>query len=320
MTNKRARIIQWTALLSCGFIATQLATIIIKGEAFCLNQGCEIIESLTLVPPLYFNLAGFLFFLTVFMASWWEQNQSQPGFDWLRLLLLSGLAAEGVLVSYQLFVVQTLCSYCLIIFGLIVLLNTIYGRKQLLLGIPIFLAVLISFGSLNFGSAQIMLQSPSLEAGTFAVKGQGGQTQQLYLFFSSDCTHCQNVLAAIEGDNNCELNFNPIDEIDSLEVPDLKYSTSYNPAINRLLLSLFKIKTIPVLLAKQEPDFSLIKGEDAIVEFINKTCFDEQPDLYSGSSSDNSTIGFSQDTAPAGECEIEVACPDSVEQSTSSAY
>lgn len=319
MTNKRARIIQWTALLSCGFIATQLATIIFKGEAFCLNQGCEIIESLTLVPPLYFNLAGFLFFLTIFAANRWNQNQFQPGFDGLRLLLLAGLAAEGVLVSYQMFVAQAWCSYCLIIFGLIVLLNIMYGLKQLLLGIPVFLAVLFAFSSLNFGSSQIMLQAQNLESGTFAVKGQRSQGQ-LYLFFSSDCSHCQNVLTAIANDNNCEINFNPIDKIGSLEVPDLKYAADYNPAINRLILSLFKIKTIPVLLARKQQDFTMIKGEDAIVEFINKTCFEEQIDLYSGSSSDDNAIGFSQETAPAGECEIEIECPDPVEQSTTSAY
>jgi uncharacterized membrane protein len=321
MTDKRAKIIQWIALLGCGFIATQIATILFKGEAFCLNQGCKIIEDLTTIPPIYFNLAGFLFFLAVFAASRCTKNRPTQNIDWLRLLLLTGLVIEGVLISYQLFVAQTLCSYCLIIFSLIILLNISYGRQQLLLGVPILLAVLIAFSSLNFGSAQILLQAQNLESGTFAIKGQEAPaSQQLYLFFSSDCSHCRNVLAAIEGDNNCELNFNPIDRIESLDVAGLEYFPDYNPSLNRLLLSLLEIKTIPVLLAKNPEGLTLIKGEGAIVDFINATCFDKEIDLYSGSSSDTDDIGFSTEATQEGECEIEVECPDPVEESTSSAY
>jgi uncharacterized membrane protein len=320
MTDKRAKIIQGIALLGCGFIASQIAAILFKGGAFCLNQGCKIVEDLTTVPPIYINLAGFIFFLAVFAASRYSRNHPQQNIDWLRLLLLTGLAMEGVLISYQLFVAQTLCSYCLIIFSLIILLNISYGRQQLLLGIPILLAVLIAFSSLSFGSAQILLQAQNLGSGTFAVKGQETPARQLYLFFSSDCPHCRNVLEAIEGDNNCELNFNPIDRIESLDVPDLKYLPDYNPSLNRLLLSLLEIKTIPVLLARNQEGLTLIKGEGAIVDFIKTTCFDEDIDLYSGSSSDIEATDYSQETAQEGECEIEVECPDPIEQSTSSAY
>ncbi|MEN8134782.1 MAG: hypothetical protein ABFS18_04505 [Thermodesulfobacteriota bacterium] len=321
MTNKRIKTIQWTALLSCGFIATQIATILFKGEAFCLNQGCKIVENLTLVPPIYINLAGFLFFLAVFATSRCTQERSEPIFDWLRLLLLTGLAIEGVLIGYQLFVAQTFCSYCLIIFTLIVLLNIIYGRKQLLLGGPVLLAVFIAFSSLNFGSSQILLQAQNLASGTFAVKGQLAPSSQLYLFFSSDCSHCRNVLDAIASDNNCEFNFNPIDRIESLEMPGLEYFPNYNSSLNRLLLSLLEIKTIPVLLAKSHNGFTLIKGEGEIIDFINETCSDASTiDPYSGSSSDADDIGFSTEAAQEGECEIEVECPDPVEESTSSAY
>ncbi|MCK4839064.1 MAG: hypothetical protein KAS94_09680 [Desulfobulbaceae bacterium] len=320
MTNKKIKIIQWTALLSCGFIATQIATILFKGEAFCLNQGCKIVENLSIVPPIYINLAGFLFFLAVFATSRCSQDRPQPFFDWLRPLLLTGLAIEGVLISYQLFVAQTVCYYCLVIFGLIVLLNIIYGRKQLLLGGPVLLAVFITFSSLNFGSSQILLQAQNLESGTFAVKGQVAPSSQQYLFFSSDCPHCRNVLDLIESDNNCEFNFNPIDRIESLEMSGLNYSTAYNPSLNRLLLSLLDIKTIPVLLTRNQDSLTLIKGEGAIVDFINESCFEAPIDPYSGSSSNNDTIGISSNTAPEGECEIEVECPEPVEESTSSAY
>jgi len=320
MEIKRARIIQWTALLGCGFIATQIATILLRGEAFCLNEGCKIIENLTTIPPLYINLAGFLYFLAVFVAGCWSQDRPQPHFDWLRLLLLVGLAVEGVLGSYQLFVVQTICSYCMIVLGLVLLLNIICGHRQLMIGLPIFLAVLITSSFLNFGSSQIMIQAQNFNQGTFAVKGADITKGQLYLFFSSDCPHCRNVLTAIEEAKNCEINFNPIDRIDSLDVSGLNYSSDYNPSLNRLLLSLLDIKTIPVLLSKTVTGLTFIKGEAAIVEYLKNTCVEPEIDPLGGMSSDESPlIGTSPvETAPEGECEIEEACPDDNLQQQSS--
>lgn len=320
MTNKRAKIIQWVALLGCAFISTQIATIIFKGEAFCLNQGCEIVEGLTTIPSIYFNLAGLTFFLAIFAGIHWFQRHPQPNFDWLRLLLLTALAIEGVLIGYQFFVAQAICSYCLVILSLVVLLNVIYGWQQLLLGIPIFVVILIAFSTLNFGSAQIMLQAHNLESGTFAAKNHTDPAKQLYLFFSSDCPHCQNVLGSMGNDNNCEINFNPIDIIEDLDMPGLNYFPDYNPSLNRLILSLLGIKTIPVLLTKNHDGFSFIKSETAIVDYINETCFETEIDPYGGSSSYDATIGFSSDIALEGECEIEVECLDPVGESTSSAY
>jgi uncharacterized membrane protein len=320
MTDKQAQTMQWTALLGCGLITTQIAIILVKGEAFCLNEGCKIIENLTLLPPLAFNLAGLFFFLAVVVASRYGRNQSQPGFDWLRPLLLSGLAVEGILVSYQMFVVQTACVYCLAVFALVVLLNIIPGRRQLLLGGAIFLAMLIAASSLNFGPSQALLQAKNLGAGTLAVQSGAAPTGQLYLFFSADCPHCQNVLDALAGADDCELNFNPVDKIESLALPGLTYSSNYNSAVNRLLLSLLEIKTIPVMLARNQDDLAIIKGETAIIDYLKRTCFAKPSLPYSGATSADDAIGFSTDTAPAGECEIEVECPDPLGQSTSDGY
>lgn len=336
MTAKRTRILQWTALLACLLIAAQMATILIRGGALCLNQGCEIVEALTTVPALYFNLAGLLYFLAILVGSRSFATRDRSRFDWLRLLLLAGLAAEGVLINYQLFVAQTFCSYCLLIFAIIVLLNLISGWRQTLLGLAVFLAMFAAFGALNFGAARILIQKQNLRAGTFATRSSATPGKELFLLFSSDCSHCRNVLAAIEGADNCEINFNPIDRIEALALPGLTYVPGYNPALNRLLLSLLEIKSIPVLLAKDQEGLAFIKGEGAITNYINQTCFaaplwpesgatsanETITPLWpeSGAASDNATIGFSEATTIEGECEIEVACPDQLEQSTTSAY
>ncbi len=311
MEDKRVRIIQWTALLGVIITTAQIAVILFKGEAFCLNQGCRIVENLTAIPPVYFNLAGLLYFLVIFAAARPAAGKPRSGVDWLGILLLTGLAAEGVLISYQLIVAQTFCSYCLIILALVVLLNILRGKKQLLTGSAIFFAILAVAGSLNFGASRIMIQSQNLREGTFAIKSAAYPAGELHLFFSSDCPHCQNVLDAMAGGNNCEINFNPIDRLESLDLAELTYFPEYNPTINRLLLSLLDIKTIPVLMSVNEPGPALIKGEAAIIDYINKVCFAVETDPYTGTSGyGEPDIGFSSDPMPEDECEIEVECPD----------
>ncbi|MDF1577344.1 MAG: hypothetical protein RQ753_00195 [Desulfurivibrionaceae bacterium] len=311
MNDTRSRLIKWTALLGSGLIAVQIATILFRGEAFCLNQGCKIVENLTLAPPIYFNLAGLLYFIAVFTAARRSGRRYEGVFDLLDLLLLAGLAGEGVLLGYQLFVAQTICAYCLLVLSVVVLLNIIRGKNQLLIGLPVFLSVLAVFAALNFGASRIMIQSQSLAAGTFAAKSPDYPTEQLYLFFSSDCPHCQNVLDAIQDDNSCEINFNPIDRIESLALTGLDYFPDYSPAINRLLLALLDIKNIPVLLTGMENGPTLLKGERAIVDYINRICLAKESDPYTGTSGyDEPFTGFSRDDAADGECEIEVACPD----------
>jgi len=315
MVRIQEKIMQWVALLACGVIALQVAIIAIKGEALCLNEGCGIVEQLTTIPSLFFNLLGLVYFLAVFFFCRW--CRPAPAFDWLRLLLLVGLTAEGVLVGYQVFVAQTLCSYCLVIFSFIVLLNILYGRYQLLMGGALFLAVLASFALLNFGPALLTLQNQSLASGTFAVKRCVEPAKKLYFFFSAECPHCQSVLKALENCNSCEFHFNPIDRIQSLAIPELEYSSAYNPALNRLILALLQIQTIPVLLVQHQDGLNFIKGEQSIIRFISQACFREDPILYMDSSQYEEPEDISVYDEQEGDCTIQVECPDPVSEPAS---
>ncbi|RJX34537.1 MAG: hypothetical protein C4531_03950 [Desulfurivibrio sp.] len=319
MKQTSLKIMQGIALLACGFIGVQIAMIIFSGKALCLNDGCSIAEKLTTVAPVYLNLSGFVYFLAVFLVCRWSGPRTPPAIDWLRLLLLIGLAVEGVLVSYQVFVIHALCSYCLIIFSFIVLLNVLYGRQQLFIGIPLFGAVLAAFTILNFGPTLLTLQNQTLASGTLAVRKCAQPLKQLYFFFSSDCPHCKNVLQALENCNSCEFHFNPIDKIKSMDMPELEYSPTYNPALNRLILSLVKIETIPVLLVQNPDGLTFIKGEESIIRFISQTCFREEPQLYLDSSLYNAPQGMSVYDEQQGECNIQLDCPDAEKQTEGSA-
>jgi len=315
MVRIQEKIMQGAALLASGIIGLQMAIIVINGEALCLNQGCRIVEQLTIIPSLFINLAGLIYFLAIFLCCRWRQGRPAPAFDPLRLLLWVGLTTEGVLVGYQVFVAQNLCSYCLVIFSCIVLLNILYGKYQLLTGGALFLAVLVSFALLNFGPALLSIQNQSLASGTFAIKRCVAPAKKLYFFFSAECPHCQTVLKALENCNSCEFHFNPVDRIQSLAIPELEYAATYNPALNRLILTLLQIDTIPVLLVQNQDSLNFIRGEQSIIHFIGQACFREETFLYMDSSQYGESGNISVYDEQEGDCSIQLECPDPANES-----
>ncbi len=320
MKHPALKIMQWGALLASGVIAAQVAMIVANGKPFCINDGCGIVESLTTVPPLVVNLAGLLYFLVLFAACRLEvrSRHHRPGFDWLRLLLTLGLVAEGVLLSYQVVVIHTLCSYCLGIFAMIVLLNLLYGWQQIVLAAPLFAAVIVAFTALNFGPTLLTLQRQSMDAGSMAVrKSAQPPVKQRYLFFSSNCPHCRRVLEALPGCDSGALHLNPIDRVKGLTLPgNLTYSDGYSPALNRLVLSLLDIHEVPVLLVRDEEGMTLLEGEKRILDFFAKDCHRQAPQTSEAPAADNPLAGMSVLGAepPQEGCNVDLDCQDKVAQ------
>ena len=89
--------------------------------------------------------------------------------------------------------------------------------------------------------------------------------------------------------------------------------------MNRLILSLVKIQTIPVLLVQNPDGLTFIKGEESIIHFISQACFREEPQLYLDSSLYNAPEGMSVYDEHQGECNIQLDCPDAAEQMQSPA-
>jgi hypothetical protein len=248
------------------------AVLTLHGEAFCLNQGCQVIEKLTLISPFYFNLLGLIYFQTVFWMSF--ISLSRPGVEsLLRMLLISGLAVEGILSGYQLFVVHTFCSYCLVVFLLIILMNCLAGLRQLALGTGIVIVELMAFSLLIFDSAQTCLHGCTLDDGTYAVRTCSDPVKQMYLVFSEDCPHCHKVIEALRGCTKCEFHFNPVKKINREVLPGLEHNEAYSPRINTMALKLSGIDTIPVLIARNVDGLTFIRGEKNIITYIQGTCF-----------------------------------------------
>jgi len=200
----------------------------------------------------------------------------------LGILLISGLTAAGVLLGYQIFVANVFCSYCLLVFILIVSLNMLMGFRQLTLGLTIIVIQLFIFSLLRFEASKEQLRGLTLDNGTYAVKRCSNPVKQLYLIFSKDCPHCYKVIESLEGCTRCEFHFNPIKKISADILPGLRPNKQYLPQINTNALKILGIDTVPVLIARDHDGFTFIKGERNIIKYIQNICFQEMPSLDGG--------------------------------------
>jgi uncharacterized membrane protein len=266
------------ALFGCIITLVQSVLLFREREGICFNSGCEVVDSLTTVPPLFINLGGFVFFLVVFLGLWLARNDRRC-LNYVKALLLAGLAAEGVLFSFQHFVAQTFCSYCLIVLGVVVLVNLLTGIRQTITGALVFAAVVAGFSALQFtpvGGDPLT----RLESGTFAVleaddreSGMANDRngERRYLFFSSTCQYCEEVLETIQGGNNCALRFNPIDTITDFAVSNA-VRQAHDVRVNRVFLQSLGLKKIPVLLLSRQSGFQVISGAKGIQEYLEQHC------------------------------------------------
>jgi hypothetical protein len=297
--------------------AAQAVLIVFQGDILCLNEGCEIVEKLTTVPPIIFNIAGALFFLTLFLALWQGARGIAGWLGLARLLLLAGMTAEGVLIGFQYYVAEAFCSYCLIIFSIIALLNLLAGWRQVLAAAAVFGAVLLAFASLHF-TPQSESQGMALDKGVYARLEKQQSGSELYLFFSSTCPHCEDVIATIDTAFTCSLNFNPIDNLESAPLPDLVMSTEYSPAINRGFLKNIGISEIPALVIKREGEIRILKGKQLIGEYLAGACRFSAVPVYdatyvSGSSGQSPVLPFFSTEPQQDACTVEEDCEEGTE-------
>ena len=264
------------ALIGCLITGVQSVLIYIQGEGVCFNEGCKIVDSLTLVDPLYFNIAGFFYFLLAAIGLSRARKGSNLWQRFTSLLLLAGLAAEAVLLSFQIIISQVLCSYCLIILALIVLANFFMGLKQMFKGIVVFSAVMIAGFSLDYHGGAIAPKP--LEHGTMARYQPENSNQRFVLFISSSCVHCQSVLDSLQDSPGCAVDFNPVDRYDGFSFPGAETVAGYKPRINLHFLKKLGIVEVPVLLDQQETSMVLIRGAETIKAYIGQQCGPRLPE------------------------------------------
>jgi hypothetical protein len=259
-----------------GSLLTLVQIILLESglDGICFSGGCEIVDSQTTIPPLFFNFFGLVFFQAVFWGIWAGRRSEELQF-YVRMLLLAGLAAEGVLVSFQYVVVESFCTYCLIIFSLVTLLNLLRGLRQAVTGAAIFAAVVIAFATLQFTTAtseSIATGINDLEKGAYAVLTGEVKKPKLVLFFSSTCPHCEKVIESMQQGSTCTVSFNPVSNVTKFPLTTLVTNKHYDVGVNRAFMMSLGQKSIPVLLVQQQKHIQLISGGNAIMNYLDESC------------------------------------------------
>jgi uncharacterized membrane protein len=300
--------------------AAQVLLIVFQGDILCLNEGCEIVEKLTSVPPIVFNAVGALYFLTLFLVLWWGARGAMEWLGLARLLLLAGMTAEGVLIGFQYYVAEAFCSYCLIVFSIIALLNILMGWRQILAATAVFSAVLLAFSSLHF-TPQSESRGMALDKGVYGSLEREQSKNTLNLFFSSTCAHCEDVIATLDSSFTCSLNFNPIDSLNEAPLPGLVMRTEYSPAINKGFLKNLGITEIPALVIQEEGEIRILKGKQLIGQYLDDACkganetVEDTTELSGESSQSTSPPFFSAEPQPDA-CAVDQDCEPGVDEKT----
>ena len=281
---------------------------VIYGFSICPNAGCKVVEGLTSISPLYFNLLGLIYFQSVFWGLRIQKHHSTRPHDWLGLVLISGLVFDSVLLAYQIFVARTFCGYCLLIFAFVLTLNLFYGKRQMVAGIAILVMTFISFSALTFMPTGVLSQSEPLKTASYGVKSCSNPTKEIYLIFSSNCPYCENVLQTLSNCNSCDLYLNPIDNIGALKNMVLDLNPKFSPAVNRLVLGVLGIDSVPVLVVKSAEGYRFIKGEKKIVNYVSHACFTDTDVLYYENPIQAEDEGITVITDQEGTCSVEIDC------------
>jgi len=241
----------------------------LRGEELCFTDTCSLVESYLSLSPLLINSAGGLFFLAIFLLSFFIKGNGRPFLPVLDLLLLSGFIAEGILLSIQIFFAHKFCSYCLIICCLIFVIGLVYRPRLFVAGVLFATLEIALFSVIKLPFADNI----TLDSGTYAVKTCSSPASSAYLIFSENCPHCRKVLDSLHGCISCEIHFNPVSKLDKELLPGLLPIENYRPEVNILALKLFGINSVPVIIERTENGFGIIKGDKAIIKYIRGKCF-----------------------------------------------
>ncbi|MEJ2168141.1 MAG: hypothetical protein P8X90_21685 [Desulfobacterales bacterium] len=296
------------ALIASIVTALQAVYGLVYGSIICPNSGCKIVETLTTIRPLYLNLLGFFFFQTVFWMLHLLKDRSKSRLDLLGTLLVGGLVFDSALLAYQVFVARTFCGYCLLIFGFVLVLNLFYGKRQMVAGVSVLAALLLSFSIVTFVPAGVLSQTEPLKSAAYGVKSCSTPSKEIYLIFSSNCPYCEKVLETLSNCNSCDLYLNPIDNVASIKNIEVAPNPKFSPAVNRLVLAVMGIDTVPVLLVKSAEGFRLIKGEGQIINYVRRACFTEADVWYYEKSIQAAQEGITVMTDQDGECSVAIDC------------
>ncbi len=176
------------SLLGTLFVATE--TVLQGfGKSICGGTGCKLVAQYTRFGDLSVLLLGLgMFGLLALLAYFVSVRGRQDLSRFIDLLLIAALAGEGFFTGFQAFRLHAACVFCLIVFGLLVvlaLLRLVAGHWEMTAGFSALATVFLLFYLVLPVDSTV-----SLPAG-----------KQKVLFYSATCRHCSELLKELEERN-----------------------------------------------------------------------------------------------------------------------
>ena len=222
-----------------GVVYTTLELILLyHHSSICTSQGCKFVGSFSVFGEKTVVLIGIAYFALLSLYLWFEYRYI--------LLVTLGLTVEGYLLAFQLFIVHTICYFCLGVFFLIFAISLVllFSKKM-----PFFkYSYLFTIFFMVY-----MIRIPYVDL------SQGNN----YLFYSPTCPHCHQTIAYLKQHKI-----------------DIKLMNANN---YKAFLNIFGINQVPCLIAKNKAgNINIIVGEYRIEKYLvnNKSCVYHYNDAF----------------------------------------
>ncbi|MEM3335616.1 MAG: hypothetical protein QXY47_06245 [Thermoplasmata archaeon] len=217
-----------------GFILTSVEFFYsLQGKSLCPTDGCLIVGSFARDDKALY-LMGMIFFGSIIALLSFKKYFSYANLL-IDILLMLGIAVEGYLVGFQVFVIQDYCLFCLTVAGIIfsLALIKIILKKNIVVsvGFAVFILIFASVWFINPGLKSV-------------------PESQYVLIYSENCPHCHKVIDFCKDKNI---------PVELVKVNDIK---GFCKTAN--------INTVPVLVCNCPDKKTILKGESNIINYFSE--------------------------------------------------
>lgn len=222
--------------LATMFVLTELILQTFFGKSICLTEGCTLTAQYSRFGDISILIIGLLtFFALTALAVLSRFYQVEGTERLLNLVLIVALAGEGFFMGFLAFRIHTLCVFCVIVFGFMVvlgMLRLLAGEKDLVAGFAALAAVFSMFYFILPAGVTVTLP----------------ENERLILFYGKECKHCAEIKKELE-ENTITVKY--------LEV------TGY-----AAFLKSMGIEHVPTLYVNDKYQKAFFTGKDAIRRYL----------------------------------------------------
>lgn len=203
----------------------------IQQSSICTTTGCNLAEELLRFNSVYLNYFGMAGAIAIAFLGFLSLS-SEGAKKLFYIALYSAIAFEAIMIGYQMAANPEPCSFCMGVYGLLLLIALMSNWRYLLYALPAIIAMFVSISALAIPKNQAIIASDGI-----------------YLVHSSNCSHCDNVKSYFAKEQI---------EYNALSIKDVS---------TRVLLKHLNIGQIPVLLIREKNKTEILKGDHSILEY-----------------------------------------------------